>query len=202
MPSSLTQAAQASPPIFYERYPGAASKPLPKQFQYRRREPEKTVLYEIVRRHLETFLAQGYLQTEDGVGYPSFVEKTFRAFLLCGLTQAGFARVRCESCGEDILVGLSCKFRGVCLSCESRRMSDTAAHLVDRVLPKVNYRQWVLSLPFKVRLLVGRDPNLLTDVLQIFIQCVFAWYRKKAKKKGILDGKPGAITFVQRFGKF
>jgi hypothetical protein len=27
-------------------------------------------------------------------------------------------------------------------------MADTAAHLVDRVSPRVPVRQWVLSLPF------------------------------------------------------
>ena len=30
-------------------------------------------------------------------------------------------------------------------------MADTAAHLVDRVLPEVPMRQWVLSLPFALR---------------------------------------------------
>ena len=30
-------------------------------------------------------------------------------------------------------------------------MADTAAHLVDRVLPQVPIRQWVLSLPFALR---------------------------------------------------
>ena len=30
-------------------------------------------------------------------------------------------------------------------------MADTAAHLVDRVLPQVPVRQWVLSLPFAAR---------------------------------------------------
>ena len=30
-------------------------------------------------------------------------------------------------------------------------MADTAAHLVDRVLPKVPVRQWVLSLPVALR---------------------------------------------------
>jgi hypothetical protein len=73
----------------YERYPGAASDPAPKTFRYHRREPEKTVLYEIVRRHLSDFLEQGYMQSADGSGYPAFVEKTFRAFLACGLLQEG-----------------------------------------------------------------------------------------------------------------
>jgi hypothetical protein len=31
-------------------------------------------------------------------------------------------------------------------------MNDTAAHLVDRVLPFSPYRRWVLSLPFRLRL--------------------------------------------------
>jgi len=30
-------------------------------------------------------------------------------------------------------------------------MADTAAHLVDRVLPEVPVRQWVLSLPWQLR---------------------------------------------------
>jgi hypothetical protein len=34
---------------------------------------------------------------------------------------------------------------------EGRRMADTAAHLVDRVLPEVPVRQWLLSLPFALR---------------------------------------------------
>ncbi|MBI5543133.1 MAG: transposase zinc-binding domain-containing protein, partial [Deltaproteobacteria bacterium] len=44
-------------------------------------------------------------------------------------------------CGEQTLVGLSCKRRGFCPSCLGRKMADTAAHLVDRVLPWAPYRQ-------------------------------------------------------------
>ena len=36
----------------------------------------------------------------------------------------------------------SCKGRGICPACIVRRMSDTAAHLVDRVLPEAPMRQW------------------------------------------------------------
>ncbi len=36
---------------------------------------------------------------------------------------------------EERLVAFSCKTRGFCPSCTSRRMAGTAAHLVDRVLP-------------------------------------------------------------------
>jgi hypothetical protein len=39
------------------------------------------------------------------------------------------------------------KRRGFCPSCGARRMSRTAAHLVDHIIAQVPVRQWVLSLP-------------------------------------------------------
>ncbi|MBT6586808.1 MAG: hypothetical protein HON77_21155, partial [Gammaproteobacteria bacterium] len=59
---------------------------------------------------------------------------------------AGFLRVRCESCHHEKLVAFSCKRRGFCPSCGARRMADSAAHLVDEILPKRPIRQWVLSV--------------------------------------------------------
>jgi hypothetical protein len=48
---------------------------------------------------------------------------------------------RCDAdgveCGHDKLLAFSCKRRGFCPSCGARRMSQTAAHLVDRVIPHV-----------------------------------------------------------------
>jgi hypothetical protein len=38
-------------------------------------------------------------------------------------------------------VAFSCKGRGVCPSCNGRHMSQTAAHLVDHVIPPVPVRQ-------------------------------------------------------------
>jgi hypothetical protein len=40
---------------------------------------------------------------------------------------------------------------------QHQEMSDTAAHLVDRVFPWVPTRQWVLSLPFKLRYRMAYD---------------------------------------------
>jgi hypothetical protein len=45
-------------------------------------------------------------------GLPRFVELELRAFLDCGILQKGFARFRCQQCGHDRLVALSCKGRG------------------------------------------------------------------------------------------
>lgn len=79
-------------------------------------------------------------------------------------------------------------------------MANTAAHLVDHVIPNVPTRQWVLSLPRRLRFLLAYKPALITQVLSIFVRAVFAYQRLHARRLGIVDGKPGAITFVQRFG--
>jgi hypothetical protein len=142
---------------------------------YARRQPETTVLYRVVRDHLPTLLDQARDRSEHGFGYPRFVEREFEKFLACGLLCHGFVRVRYDDCAEERLVAFSCKTRGFCPSCTSRRMADTAAHLVDRVLPAVPYRQWVLSLPRQVRFLLARDGDLLSQVIGVFLHKVFAW---------------------------
>ncbi|HZI08223.1 MAG TPA: transposase zinc-binding domain-containing protein [Archangium sp.] len=78
------------------------------------------------------------------------MERDFARYLECGVLAHGFARVRCESCKDELLVAFSCKGRGVCPSCNAKRAHVTAAHLVERVLPHVPYRQWTLSFPHRM----------------------------------------------------
>jgi hypothetical protein len=161
------------------------------------RNPADSVLYKVVAENLETFLArQG--QRERIV--PRFVERELRKFLDCGILAHGFLRMHCDACGRDRLVAYSCKGRGLCSSCCGRRMADTAAHLVDRVLPRVPIRQWVLSFPMPLRYRLAYDSRLVRDVLHIFIRAVFASLRRRARACGIRDVQCGAVTFVQRFG--
>jgi hypothetical protein len=80
-------------------------------------------------------------------------------------------------------------------------MAETAAHLVDNVIPHVPVRQWVLSLPLPVRFIVGYDSRLLTEVLNVFMRTIRTWYRQAARKQhGLRDTQTGAITAIQRFG--
>jgi hypothetical protein len=109
--------------------------------------------------------------------------------------------VHCDDCGLDRVVAFSCKGRGFCPSCGGRRMADTAAHLVDRVLPEVPVRQWVLSLPFALRYRISYDVPLASAVLGVFVRTIFASLRRRARKQwGVARGQCGAVTFVQRFG--
>src|SRR5882724_1454286 len=108
--------------------------------------------------------------------------------------------VRCQACGDELLIAFSCKGRGFCPSCTSRRMHDTAAHLVNRVIPQVPVRQWVLSLPRWARFLLARDPILITRSLDLALRAIFAQQRRRARRAGALAPRTGAVTFVQRFG--
>jgi len=115
----------------------AASCPTP----YRRRRPERTLLYRTVQTHFETWLALTPDGTVDGDPVPVHVEREFRRYLECGILAHGFARARCGQCGHDFLIAFSCKGRGVCPSCNTRRMVETAAHLADHIFPRLPLRQ-------------------------------------------------------------
>jgi hypothetical protein len=115
------------------------------------------LIHQIVREHLETFLARGFL------------------------------RLHCDACGGDRLVPFSCKGR-ICPSCAGRLMADTAAHLVDGVVPEVPVRQWVLSLPFALRYRLAYDARLTSEVLNLFLRTLFAFQRRRARRRWGLRG--------------
>jgi hypothetical protein len=167
--------------------------------EYERRQPENTVFYRIVQKHIETLFAEA---EQNGSGYPEHVKREFERFLSCGVLSAGFARIQCSqpACKFERLVAYSCKGRCICPACVSRRMADCAAHLVDHVLPIAPYRQWTLSVPYDVRLRIGYDKELVGSVLSLFLRTVFSWQRLQARRVGIQRPLTGAVTLCQRYG--
>jgi len=157
------------------------------------------VLYQVLQEHLETFLCALERRTE-GANWPGFVKRELRDFMDCGILAKGFCRVHCYNCGRDGVVAFSCKGRGFCPSCGGRRMADTAAYLVDSVLPEVPYRQWVITVPFRVRYLIAFDRELCADVKRIAVRAVMSHLRLKARRRGIRKSHGGAVVFLQRFG--
>ena len=81
-------------------------------------------------------------------------------------------------------------------------MAQTAAHLVDHVLPQVPVRQWVLSLPIPLRLPLAAQPKLVTPVLQV-LQVVHRMITRHLIGQAGLkpdEADSGAVTLIQRFG--
>jgi ribosomal protein S27E len=119
--------------VVYEIAPGAASRPLASPpAPYRPREPDKTLLHQVVARELEDLDRWLAESSPYGHGLPRSVRRQLEGFLECGQLERGFSRVLCKDCRFEHFVAFSCKTRGICPSCGARRMNDTAAR--DRIL--------------------------------------------------------------------
>src|SRR5881628_2181427 len=79
-------------------------------------------------------------------------------------------------------------------------MAELAAHLVDAVLPHVPVRQWVLTLPYRLRYLLAWNHKLCRAVLAVHVRAVLGFYRRRARRRGVPDGRSGVVTVIQRFG--
>jgi Putative transposase/Transposase zinc-binding domain len=159
------------------------------------RRPHDTVLYGIIRDHLATFLA--HTERAYAAPLPKYVVDTFEGYLSCGDVAAGFLRCHCEGCGHDVLVAFSCKHRGLCPSCGTRRMSGEAVQVVDRVLPNVPLRQWVVSLPWELRRLAAMKPGVLGAMDRIFAEEIARLTRRLA---GVNGAQTGSVACPQMFG--
>jgi hypothetical protein len=164
--------------------------------RYQRHRPEQTLLYRIVEEYYPAFAAH---LAERGRVLPAYVQRDFDDYLKCGRLEYGFLRVRCESCHAEHLVAFSCKRRGFCPSCGARRMAESAALLVDEVLPEQPMRQWVLSFPFPLRFLFASRPEIMGRVLGIVYRVIATHLIKKSGHTH-RTAHTGAVTLIQRFG--
>src|SRR5262245_46109621 len=79
-------------------------------------------------------------------------------------------------------------------------MAEHAATLVDDLLPQVPVRQWVLTLPYRLRYRLAWDHALCRAVLGVFARTLLAFYARTAQARGIPAGQTGTVTVIQRFG--
>ena len=79
-------------------------------------------------------------------------------------------------------------------------MAQTAAHLVDHVIPHVPVRQWVLIwvmwLPIPLRLLLAAQPKRVTLVLQVVRRVITRRLLGQAGLKAD-EADSGAVTLIQ-----
>lgn len=176
--------------------------PTPRR-RYERRRPEKTPLHEVVSENLASWL-EWRDQAERPV--PGSVEEEFRAYLECGILCFGFGRALCTGCGQGFVIAFSCKGRGVCPSCNGRHMAQTAAHLVDHVIPTVPVRQWVISVPKRLRCFLADRPETVAALTKIFLDeierllCAAAGSASDAATPASARPRLGGISFLHRFG--
>ena len=105
---------------------------------------------------------------------------------------------------QCVALSFSCKGRGFCPSCGSRRREQTADRLEREVWPVANMRQWVLTFPYQMRYCLARSPNLFAEVIRVVTDEISFFYEHSSipfdKQEHAQMPSSGAITFIQRFG--
>jgi hypothetical protein len=82
-------------------------------------------------------------------------------------------------------------------------MVETAAHLTDHVFPRLPVRQWLLSLPKRLRYFTQRDGAVLNMVLRIFLRVIGQSLQSNSPGSAQVDKAAlhiGALAFIHRFG--
>ena len=75
---------------------------------YRPRRPERSPFYAVLHQFFDRFTREYELRFERTFGpLRGIVSKTVDRFFGCGLPEGGFARVRCDSCGNEYLIAFS-----------------------------------------------------------------------------------------------
>jgi hypothetical protein len=102
-----------------------------------------------------------------------------------GLADEAVARYR--QCPLEFLAAFSCKGRGLCPSCGSKRAAELAAFLTDEVVEDVGHAQWVFTIPKMLRVYFLHHRELLGKLSQAAAEIV----RGAGRRGGA--GEPGRL---------
>jgi len=164
---------------------------------YTRRKPEEGILYNAVCQEWPKIWAMSKA-ANDGHGLPDFIQDAVDDYRKCGDLKHGFIHAQCCSCKESLVIAFSCKQTGLCNSCDGKRMVALAAHRVDEIIPKVRIRQWVITFPFDVRLLLAWNNKFRSNIISAVMRGLQRHYVKQALEQGGKNPKFGGISVLQR----
>ena len=63
--------------------------------------------------------------------------------------------------------------------------------IVDHVFPRVPVRQWVLSVPHRLRYVLAWDHALCRAVVAVAVRAILGDLRRRARRQGAVDGRGG-----------
>ena len=165
---------------------------------YQPRDHEASPFFKVVRDNFEKFEEVYTERYQERYGYWRPVIRTsVDKFLKCGDLKEGFARVRCPDCKEEFFVAFSCRQRACCPSCDKKRSLMLAYRLNEEVLADVPHRQWVFTIPKRLRVYFRYDRSLLGKLCRAGYDTICDVFKLE------IDGDcgvPAMIGAVQTFG--
>src|SRR5690554_86791 len=167
---------------------------------YSPREPRKNYYYRCVEENFEVLERVWDDRYQNTYGYwRTHILDVIYDYLDCGNLHLGFARVKCEDCNKEYLLPFSCKRRAFCPSCHQRRVVEFGEFLYTEVLKEVSHRQWVFSIPKRLRCYFMYDRKLLAKLSRCAWKVLCDYLKSSSGDK---DSVPGVVIAVQTFGDF
>lgn len=132
---------------------------------YRPRNPLSSPFHRLVTQYYGEFerIYPEHYQENYGFWRP-VIKTSIEKFIKCGDLREGFARIRCKNCGQEMFVAFSCRQRCSCPSCHQKRTLLLSVHLDEHVLAHVPHRQFVFTIPKRLRVYFRFDRKLLGDL--------------------------------------
>ena len=166
---------------------------------YRPRRPERSPFYAVLHQFLDRFTREYEQRFERTFGpLRGIVSKTVERFFGCGLPEGGFARVRCDACGNETLVAFSCKQRGFCPSCSAKRAALWVEFVREQVIRPVPHRHLVFALPKVLRPAFRNRRRLLPKLALCAWKSLSVFLREDTEGNAL----PAAIVSIQTAGEF
>ena len=164
---------------------------------YHQRHPERTVLYRVLFHYFERFLEQYEHRFEKEYGYlRPIVQEVVEKYLDCGNPKNGFARIKCKDCGTERLLMFSCKTRGFCPSCHSKRREEWGEWMREELILDTPHRQVVFTIPKMLRIFFKYDRSLLSGLCLCGKEAIVKYFKAVADR----ELTPGIIAVIQSFG--
>ncbi len=164
---------------------------------YRPRQPLESDFHRLIRERFDDFREVYGERYARQFGYwRPVIDKTVHKFMQCGDPRHGFARARCPDCRHEFFVAFSCKQRCICPSCAQKRTLLFGLHLADDVCRFVPHRQFVWTIPKRLRPFFRFHRALLQRLPAL------AWHTVREVYQALLgpDATPGGIIAIQTFG--
>jgi hypothetical protein len=165
-------------------------------YEYSRREPEKSALYQILYNYREEFEQRYEELFEERYGFlRGNVLESFDAYLNCGILRHGCARAVCEECNHSELIAFSCKERVLCPSCSAKRSHIFAETLHENILLPHPHKHVVFTIPKRLRPYFKYDRSLLKLLYKA------AWKAWRDYAEGVhAEGTPAGIMSLHTAG--